>query len=295
MARVTSTATPFVPTEHNIAGADVGISQETIQGAAENMLPSSVNDEQCVCGTKCKSRRGLKAHQRSFHTFKTLVTSNPLPQNECLTESQEQAPLDLIGLQSASSPTDSVSQPSSSPVLVAKSGLKLPKTKERWAEANIYFHSIFASLISQLIEDLDEAVKTAQDQVYSYFSDTCGTIQLPSENDYANKYDNQSIKQLKNSLRLLKRSEIAVNTSEIKYLSALIRSRINKTGHQVTPENHRLESELKTKFWPTFYKLFAQIINLPPAFSVSQCYDYFLSTLSQLFSPDHSVYRFGYR
>jgi len=130
---------------------------------------------------------------------------------------------------------------------------------------------------------MDEAVKTAEDQVYSYFSDTCGTIQLPSKNDYANKYDNQSIKQLKNSLRLLKRSDIAVNTSKTKYLGALIRSRINKTGHQVTPENHRLESKLKTKFWPTFHKLFAPIINLPPAFSVSQCYDYFLSTLSQPF------------
>jgi len=192
--------------------------------------------------------------------------------------------LDLIGLQLASSPTDSVSQRSSLPVLVAKSGLKLPKTKERWAEANIYFHSIFASLISQPIEDLDEAVITAQDQVYSYFLDICGTIPLPSENDYANKYDNQSTKRLKNSLRLLKKSDITVNTSEIKYLSAQIRSRVNKSGHQVTPKNHRLESELKTKFWPTCHKLFAPIINLPPAFSVSQCFDYFLSTLSQPFS-----------
>jgi len=99
-------ATPFVPTKHNIASVDVGILQETIQGAAENLLPSSVNDQQWFCGKKCKGRRGLKAHQRSFHTFKTLVISIPLPQDECLAESQEQAPLDLIELQSASSPTD---------------------------------------------------------------------------------------------------------------------------------------------------------------------------------------------
>jgi len=80
-ARGTSAATPIVPTEHNIASVDAEISQETILGAAENLLPSSVKDEQCVCGKKCKGPRGLKAHQRSCHTFKTLVTRNPLPQD----------------------------------------------------------------------------------------------------------------------------------------------------------------------------------------------------------------------
>ena len=81
-----------------------------------------------------------------------------------------------------------------------KPGLKLPKTKSDWQEANAYFHSLFAYELTGTITDLDSFVPHAQDSVYQYFADTCGTIPPEADKDFVLRYADYSIKTHKRAL-----------------------------------------------------------------------------------------------
>jgi len=69
-------------------------------------------------------------------------------------------PLSSI-VESYDSPFTLPSSSTASVNLDIKPGLKLMKTKERWAESNTYFHKLFASRIAQQIVDLDEKIQGA--------------------------------------------------------------------------------------------------------------------------------------
>ena len=163
--------------------------------------------------------------------------------------------------------------------LAVKLGIKLPKTKKRWAEANAYFAQLFASRISEPIDNLDDAVQVAQNEVYNYFADTFGTIPVSSANDFIKRYDNQSVKDLKRTLKLLKSSAHSADIKELKYVSALIRTKLASATKQVFEES--TDIDLKTKFWPTCQKIFSHVTNLKPSFSISQGFNYFVNTVSQ--------------
>ena len=68
-----------------------------------------------------------------------------------------------------------------------KPGLKLPKSPERWAEANLFFHS---KMVFTQIEDLNAFVSNLQLMVYEYFASTCGTM-APDVDAYLGKYSNE--------------------------------------------------------------------------------------------------------
>ena len=240
-------------------------------------------DEICTCGRKCKGRRGLKAHQRSCGVFKGLIEGAQLatvsPSHVSTTPPDEDH---IINQQGAHATLPSpIPMPTA---LTAKPGLKLPKTKERWSEANVYFHSIFATRLSQPVIDLDEEVEVAQDEVYNYFGSTYGFIQADDQNGFKTRYDDQSVKSLKRSLRLLKQSTTGNDCSELRYVSALIRKKLSTITSNLTDPlslNVNLDKELKTKFWPTCRKVFDCALKCAPTFNINNCYTYFLSTLSQ--------------
>ena len=96
-----------------------------------------------------------------------------------------------------------------------KPGLKLPKSKSDWQEANAYFHSLFAYELTGTITDLDSFVPRAQDSVYQYFADTCGTIPPEADKDFVLRYADYSIKALKRALRSLKSDKQQSDASEI--------------------------------------------------------------------------------
>ena len=94
-------------------------------------------------------------------------------------------------------------------------------------EANAYFHSIFASRLTNSLGNLDDAVQVIQGEVYDYFPRTFGTIVTKRTTNYSQTYDELSIKHLKNALFNLKKSQLSTSTGEeIKYVSMLIRNKL---------------------------------------------------------------------
>ena len=255
--------------------------------------PSAVKeDDTCVCGRRCKGRRGLRAHQRAYGLLKSLLQGKHLKSaqdpwvtnddhghcdlendNRCSPAASQ--PFTTHNSQFSSSPPHSLS-------LNVKSGLKLPKSKERWAEANTYFHSIFSSQISNSIINLDTAVQSIQDTVYNYFADTCGVVTGNTNKDYASVYSDQPIKRLKRSLAALKKSaDNLANTQEIRYVSSLIRDKL-KNGNNDQRKNQSLQHDLKTKFWSACRAVFDTAAKHLPTFKVNICHSYFVNTLSQI-------------
>lgn len=281
-ARVTSSASvaPTTPVLSPQGGSKL---PDGVHGEPNNSAPTN-DTETCACGRKCKGRRGLKAHQRACGFFKSLVAGNILVQPPTGPMSPV---VDLSPPTAAPSPltlnSPSTSHSTSSPTLInfdVKPGLKLPKNKERWAEANSYFHGLFASRIVQPVINLDDEVQRAQDEVYSYFAESCGTLPMTTDNKLTERYVNQPVKSLKRSLVQLKKSKANTDSTELRFVSSLIRSKLKKSANQYD-ESNCLERELRSKFWSKCHSLFATISKCVPTFNVITCFNYFVSTLSQ--------------
>ena len=101
-------------------------------------------------------------------------------------------------------------------------GVKLPKTKLQWEEANLFFHLNVG--ISSPIDDINSFAQNLQHTIiYSYSASNYGT--LTTDNYiHNNKYNDMTVKQLKRELSILKKDQM--NGAEIKYVSKLIRKQI---------------------------------------------------------------------
>ena len=219
-----------------------------------------------MCGKICKGKRGLKAHQRTCQAHK-LLTDNYINNTENDFENELQNS-DIIQ-------TDTKNEKPNSEVIVTyKPGLKLPKSRDRWDEANAYFCTVFN--MSTPINDLDEYVLSAQSKVYQYFADLYGVINQNSKKLEV-KYGNESVKSLKKILKNLKKRKSDV--AEIKYVAKMIRTAINKGK----PIDDSLEQNLKQNFWRTCKAIFDKAMNTIPTFSINKCEEYF-----QIVSSDSS-------
>ena len=260
-ARVTSSARPVqaVDTPPIHAAAQ---SHAPTPGDPPLPLPTGLNEPEdtlCPCGRHCKGRRGLKAHQRSCGFFKSLVEGKLLAEN----------------IPDQHHPTPPPSHPSEPPTLLdpppiscsIKPGLKLPKTKSKWLEANAYFHSRFVHELTGTITDLDSFVPRAQDCVYQYFADTCATIPREANKDFVLRYADYSIKSLKNALRSLKKLPNQSDASEIRYVSGLIRSKLSAKSNQDIIGNSDLDRDLRQNLWSQCRKLFDTAAHRIPTFS----------------------------
>src|SRR5207245_8268618 len=95
-------------------------------------------------------------------------------------------------------------------------------------------------------------------------------------------YKHITIKQLKNSLRVLKCSTTLNSCAdEVIYVSRLIRSTLtNRTKEKISKTN-TVQRDLYTKFWTTCHKIFNTAAKVIPLFNLHECYLYFKDTLSQ--------------
>src|SRR6218665_248944 len=229
---------------------------------------------QCTCGKMCKGKRGLRAHQRSCHAHQTL--SNAFSNDDDGDDDVGQQNLELDGR------TDDSNDPpwttSNDMNAAPKPGLILPKSQEKWLDANAYFHSVF-DMSNTEINNLDEFVATAQQIVYDYFATTFGTTKDGEPGELEAKYSgNAPIKTLKKTLKQLKHSHADVD--EIRYVSRLIRKRLAQpdSDHDIGD----LENQFKMVFWQTCKNIFNRATKSVPTFDIAICEAYFQKVLSNL-------------
>ena len=179
----------------------------------------------CTCGRRCKGRRGLKSHQRCCTTHQTLAsitqdTNDPMNESSTTTIPNVNNDDNSVGNNHTQGSTNESASDSS-----CRPGLKLPKTPTQWKEANAFFHHAFLDILDMntKIDDLNIWVLSIQDRVYDYFSSTYGTVNLTTQSDLYDKYNNTSIKNMKRILKKLKHDN--ANIDEIKFLSKLIRKK----------------------------------------------------------------------
>ena len=156
-----------------------------------------------------------------------------------------------------------------------KPGLRLPKKPEDWLVANAFFHSLFSSYDGLLISgNLDYFVQDIQEKIYNYFKSTFGTTEAIAS-IYNDKYCDLPVKSLKATLKKLK-GNCPSNIEEIRFVSKLIRSKLNK--NKIIEAD--LEEKLSTKFWSTCQDTFNKATNCIPTFPVTVCQTYFVKILS---------------
>jgi len=176
--------------------------------------------------------------------------------------------------------TETLSVPHDPPTLDIKPGIRLPKTQSRWTEANAYFKSILD--MNEVVDNIDEYVVNMQNTVYNYFATSCGTVPVrigSSASEYERKYVNVTVNSLKQSLRGLKLAEPTANLEEIRYVSRLIRNRINGK-HSI--DRPITESDFRRNFWGSCRATFTRAMNNVPTFTLSKGAEYFGNVLRQV-------------
>ena len=117
--------------------------------------------------------------------------------------------------------------------------------------------------------------------MYNYFSKHFGTMSDLTKQSLESKYDKLSVRELKKGLHSLKHSATLYCSSEIKYVSALIRNKLRtRMTNKDNDGSSLLRKNMRSKFWTTCHKLFAVGLRAIPTFDVNKCYNYFRATLS---------------
>lgn len=236
----------------------------TISNAVPIQLPA-INPvceaPSCFCGKKCKNLRGLKAHQRSCKNMKSFTQADLL--NDVARE-KESNPEELIVNQDID---DFLGESAET-----KQGINLPKSAEEWALANTYFQANLP-LPEHNITNLDEAVVSFNDTVYSYFRNNFGTKGIARINDkvLTEKYAGFKKAQLKTQLKHLKINQGSCH--EIKFVSKLLRTTLKSKADLVDRDDHDLS--IRKNFW-SYCKMFIdRTIHIKPSFSKDVCHSYF--------------------
>jgi Reverse transcriptase (RNA-dependent DNA polymerase)/zinc-binding in reverse transcriptase len=278
-ARCTSTATDLHAAAQEIA-SNHSISASILPEQSAS-VGTTDSETTCVCGRKCVGRRGLKAHERSCAVLKSIMKRSA----DQDTQQASSGSADTADYQPTAAGDDQ-RQPVIPPTFTVKPGLKLPKTDDQWTEANLYFKLRFASYLFKPIADLNSDVLNIQNEVYNYFANTWGTLHAAEDSDFATKYKDWSARSLKKSLKLLKKYSNVHNdnTDEIKYVSALIRTKLTATriiNHGIVYDSF-LSRNLNTRFWKTCQNIFNAFDKVLPSFDVLTCYNYFVNIVAQL-------------
>jgi len=82
-------------------------------------------------------------------------------------------------------------------------GVKLPISKLKWEEANIYFKINLPIHPIDLVIDVDAIALNMQQTIYKYFANTEGIVKKDN-NQLHDKYKSFTVKQLKREVRMLK-------------------------------------------------------------------------------------------
>ena len=122
----------------------------------------------------------------------------------------------------------------------------------------MYFHYTFSSFLSSPLSTASCSVVEIQDAVYNYFSKYFGTMSDLTKQSLESKYDKLSVRALKKGLHSLKPSATLYCSSEIKYVSAIIRNKLRtRMTNKDNDGSSLLRKNIRSKFWTTCHKLFA--------------------------------------
>ena len=206
---------------------------------SDNNGPANTEEIKCACEKKCKGLRGLKAHQRSCRTIKTLCNEvlDDLNSNN-RTDQQEEITID----------ENIVNEHAN-----LKTGINLPKNDKDWEIANSFFH-MELSIDDINTVSLDEVVNKFNETIYNYFRDNYGTVKnnKEKERNFNEKYKNSTKSQLKKQLKSLK-NQSPNNIDEVRYVSKILRSKITeaKTQDQFAQKVYSTDhnNEIKKNFW----------------------------------------------
>ena len=143
----------------------------------------------CVCGKHCKGRRGLrnKDASKNVYSYKNnleLSSVNVPPVDQNINQQIDQP--DDIDITNDS--TESVDTDHTPPHPLP--GVKLPKTKLQWEEANLFF-SLNIDFTTPIL-DINVYAQNMQQTIYSYFASNYGTLKNSSTD--TSKYNTMSIK-----------------------------------------------------------------------------------------------------
>ena len=204
------------------------------------MAVGEVGVFRCICGRECKGRRGVKSHQRTCKVCQS-VTSGPTSSTasmskELLLEDEnkiKENPSTKLAIREA-------------PLL----GIKLPKTKEQWEEANLFF--TLRSELSGDVDNIDSYAANLQSIVYDYFGSTYGILnKRRAAPDHL--YSKVTIKQLK---LLFAKAKVdaknnIINGEDICLISRTISHRLAAQKTLSVTHTQDTEKSLKKNFWKT--------------------------------------------
>ena len=235
---------------------------------SDNNGPANTEEIKCACGKKCKGLRGLKAHQRSCRTIKTLCDEvlDDLNSNN-RTDQQEEVTIDENIVNDHAN---------------LKTGINLPKNDKDWEIANSFFH-MELSIDDINTVSLDEVVNKFNETIYNYFRDNYGTVKNNKEKErkFNEKYKNSTKSQLKKQLKSLK-NQSPNNIDEVRYVSKILRSKITeaKTQDQFAQKVYSTDhdNEIKKNFWGYVKFYIEKPKRIIPNVDKKTCFDYFVKS-----------------
>ena len=176
-----------------------------------------------------------------------------------------------------------------SPYTKVKKGINLPKSESQWKIANAFFQANLP--LQDIPNGFQEACKQFSATIYKYFEKEYGCIQNKDEtSELIEKYHNYSKNQLKSSLKILKKSNDRNNRNEIRYVSKLLRSKINQiSSERALPASVDHDEKIKQNYWKYAKHQLEKINELLPSFSKETCCKYF----SKLFKKMRSSANFA--
>jgi len=226
----------------------------------------------CSCGKICKGKRGLKMHLRNCRIVNGL-------NEELIADLQDQ----FIDDSSDSIPNDfeNSTAPSDETFPTLKKGINLPRNDSEWSTANDYFKIALQSFTPITSQDINTNIRQLNETIYNYFSGTYGYTKTTLNTHFAEKYKDQTAKELKKSLKILKKSNNDLD--EIKYVSRLLRDKLrngNKSNNDQSLQDH--DHYINKNFWGYVKNIFNKRISELPTFDVSVCKAYFSKVLSSI-------------
>jgi len=241
----------------------------------QNLNNSSVTESndttvKCCCGKICKGNRGLKMHQRSCRVISGLndeLRTDFISTTQHENDNNEQDDDSLF------------IQPDEEIFPDIKVGINLPKSDEQWLTANEYFKSVLQLSPPIRFEDLNSCIQLLNDSIYNYFSENFGQVKKSASEEMVNKYKDKTAKELKKTLKNLKRSN--ADLREIKYVSHLLRDLLHNKN-TVTQDTNNIDHDnfITKNFWSYTKKIFEAKETILPSFTMAECVDFFKITLS---------------
>ena len=166
-----------------------------------------------------------------------------------------------------------------------KQGIKLPKSESEWKTANSFFHANLPIEDMNMDGDFNDIATNFGKTVYDYFKNEYGIVREDEVNDFKVKYGNHTKNQLKQTLKKLKSDKTAENTSETRYVSKLLQSRIqnnqSKANESSSFDGIDHDSKIKSHFWKYVKLIFEKPAMVFSQFDKDACYQFFKTCFSR--------------